>query len=100
MSEPNPLSDRVARLTAMPGAATAAGVPPLVADAAPAPPRRRSGTAPFAGFEWALAARYLRPTRKEGIISIISILSLLGIMIGVAALIIVMSVMNGFRHDL
>jgi lipoprotein-releasing system permease protein len=47
-----------------------------------------------------LAGRYLRPTRKEGFVSIISILSLLGIAVGVAALIIVMAVMNGFRHDL
>jgi lipoprotein-releasing system permease protein len=47
-----------------------------------------------------LAGRYLRPTRKEGFISIISILSLVGIALGVAALIIVMAVMNGFRHEL
>jgi lipoprotein-releasing system permease protein len=47
-----------------------------------------------------LAGRYLRPTRKEGFVSIISVLSLLGIAVGVAALIIVMAVMNGFRHDL
>jgi lipoprotein-releasing system permease protein len=47
-----------------------------------------------------LAGRYLRPTRKEGFVSIISILSLVGIALGVAALIIVMAVMNGFRHDL
>jgi len=59
-----------------------------------------STTRPFARFEWMLAGRYLRPTRKEGFVSIISILSLLGIAVGVAALIIVMAVMNGFRHDL
>ena len=47
-----------------------------------------------------IALRYLRPKRKDGYISVISILSLLGIMIGVAALIIVMSVMNGFRDEL
>jgi lipoprotein-releasing system permease protein len=47
-----------------------------------------------------LAARYLRAKRSTGFISIVSVLSLLGIMIGVAALIIVMAVMNGFRHDL
>jgi lipoprotein-releasing system permease protein len=55
---------------------------------------------PFSRFEWMLAGRYLRPRRREGFISIISILSLAGIALGVAALIIVMSVMNGFRHDL
>ncbi len=59
-----------------------------------------SGTRPFSRFEWLLAGRYLRPSRREGFVSIIAILSLLGIAVGVAALIIVMSVMNGFRHDL
>jgi lipoprotein-releasing system permease protein len=78
--------------------ATATELPPIVAPAAPRAPSR--ATAPFAPFEWMLAVRYLRPTRREGFVSIISILSLLGIMIGVAALIIVMSVMNGFRHEL
>src|SRR5580704_13033957 len=66
----------------------------MAADAAP------RGTRAFAAFEWMIAARYLRPTRKEGFVSVISILSLLGVAVGVAALIIVMSVMNGFRHDL
>ncbi len=59
-----------------------------------------SAARPFSRFEWMLAGRYLRPTRKEGFVSIISILSLVGIALGVAALIIVMAVMNGFRHDL
>jgi lipoprotein-releasing system permease protein len=68
------------------------------AEAAVAPPAR--ATRPFAAFEWMIALRYLRPTRKEGYVSIISILSLIGIVLGVAALIIVMSVMNGFRHEL
>jgi lipoprotein-releasing system permease protein len=68
------------------------------AEAAEAPPPR--ATRPFAAFEWMIALRYLRPTRKEGYVSIISILSLIGIVLGVAALIIVMSVMNGFRHEL
>jgi lipoprotein-releasing system permease protein len=47
-----------------------------------------------------IALRYLRPTRREGYVSVISIFSLVGIAIGVAALIIVLSVMNGFRHEL
>ena len=57
-------------------------------------------TNPFAPFEWMIAARYLRPKRKEAFISVIAGFSLLGIGLGVAALIIVMSVMNGFRDEL
>src|ERR1041384_7011016 len=57
-------------------------------------------TAPFAPFEWMLSARYLRARRKEGFISVIAGFSFLGIMLGVAALIIVMAVMNGFRKEL
>ncbi len=55
---------------------------------------------PFAAFEWMLALRYLRARRQEGFISVIAVFSLLGIMLGVATLIIVMSVMNGFRAEL
>jgi lipoprotein-releasing system permease protein len=55
---------------------------------------------PFAPFEWMLAIRYLRARRSEGFISIIAWFSLLGIGLGVATLIIVMSVMNGFRAEL
>jgi lipoprotein-releasing system permease protein len=55
---------------------------------------------PFAPFEWMLALRYLRARKSEGFISVISIISLIGIALGVAVLIIVMAVMNGFRHDL
>src|SRR5215469_14221007 len=47
-----------------------------------------------------IALRYLRPKRKEAFVSVISIISLVGIALGVAALIIVMAVMNGFRHEL
>ena len=54
----------------------------------------------FAAFEWMIALRYLRSRRKERFVSVISIISLLGIAIGVAVLIIVMAVMNGFRHEL
>src|SRR6476660_2802934 len=57
-------------------------------------------TAPFAPFEWMLSARYLRARRKEGFISVIAGFSFLGIMLGVATLIIVMAVMNGFRQEL
>jgi lipoprotein-releasing system permease protein len=57
-------------------------------------------TKPFAGFEWLLALRYLRARRKEGFISAISLFSFLGIMLGVATLIVVMAVFNGFRAEL
>src|SRR6266852_4368224 len=57
-------------------------------------------TAPFAPFEWMLSLRYLRARRKEGFISVIAGFSFLGIMLGVATLIIVMAVMNGFRKEL
>jgi lipoprotein-releasing system permease protein len=59
-----------------------------------------SGTHLFAPFEWMLSLRYLRARRKEGFISVIAGFSFLGIMLGVATLIIVMAVMNGFRKEL
>jgi lipoprotein-releasing system permease protein len=59
-----------------------------------------SGTRPFSPFEWMLSLRYLRARRKEGFISVIAGFSFLGIVLGVATLIIVMAVMNGFRHEL
>lgn len=51
-------------------------------------------------FEWILAWRYLGAKQKEGFISLMGWLSFSGIALGVATLIIVMSVMNGFRYDL
>ncbi len=62
--------------------------------------RQPTGTRPFAAFEWMLAGRYLRARRKETFISVIAGFSFIGIMLGVATLIIVMSVMNGFRGEL
>jgi lipoprotein-releasing system permease protein len=59
-----------------------------------------TGTRAFAPFEWMLSLRYLRARRKEGFISVIAGFSFLGIMLGVATLIIVMAVMNGFRKEL
>src|SRR5688572_22082363 len=59
-----------------------------------------TGTRPFAPFEWMLSLRYLRARRQEGFISVIAAFSFLGIMLGVATLIIVMAVMNGFRKEL
>ncbi len=54
----------------------------------------------FSSFERMVAMRYLRARRQEGFISVIALFSLLGITLGVATLIIVMSVMNGFRAEL
>ena len=59
-----------------------------------------TGTRPFARFEWMIAGRYLRSRRRETFISIIAGFSFIGIMLGVATLIIVMAVMNGFRTQL
>jgi lipoprotein-releasing system permease protein len=59
-----------------------------------------SATHPFAPFEWLISLRYLRARRQEGFISVNAAFSFLGIMLGVATLIIVMAVMNGFRKEL
>lgn len=57
----------------------------------------RSG---FSSYEWMIAFRYMLPNRKQMFTSVISIISLIGIMLGVFALIVVMAVMNGFRTEL
>ncbi|HAT07945.1 MAG TPA: lipoprotein-releasing ABC transporter permease subunit [Rhodobiaceae bacterium] len=54
----------------------------------------------FGALEWHIAGRYLRAKRRERFISIIAGISFLGIMLGVATLIVVMAVMTGFRADL
>jgi lipoprotein-releasing system permease protein len=54
----------------------------------------------FTKVERLISLRNLKPKKKEGFLKVISIFSFLGIMLGVAILIIVMSVMNGFRTDL
>ena len=54
----------------------------------------------FNRVERLISSRNLRPKKKEGFLKVISVFSFLGIMLGVAILIIVMSVMNGFRTDL
>ena len=54
----------------------------------------------FSQFERKMAGRYLRARRREGFISVITGFAFTGIALGVATLIIVMSVMNGFRHEL
>jgi len=57
-------------------------------------------TRPFAPFEWMIAFRYLRARRQGSFVSVIAGFSFLGIMLGVATLIVVMSVMNGFHKEL
>ena len=59
-----------------------------------------AGAGPFSAFERMVAWRYLRSRRKEAVISVIASISFLGIMLGVATLIVVMAVMNGFRTEL
>jgi lipoprotein-releasing system permease protein len=61
---------------------------------------RPTGAGPFSQFERMVAWRYLRSKRKETVISVIASISFVGIMLGVATLIIVMAVMNGFRAEL
>lgn len=60
----------------------------------------RRSTGPFSRFEWLVAGRYLRARRADTFISVIAGLTLTGIAIGVATLIVVTSVMNGFREEL
>ncbi len=98
-------SGLTARMNSLRGSKAAGGaasveLPPIVAAAAAPTAKARAATRPFAAFEWMLALRYLRARRTESFISVISGFSLVGIALGVATLIIVMSVMNGFRHDL
>ena len=61
-------------------------------------PARPAG--PFSQWERAIAFRYLRARRKEGGVALVSVISFVGVMLAVAVLIIVMSVMNGFRSEL
>ena len=51
-------------------------------------------------FEWTLAKRYMLPGRSEAFIAMVAGISLFAVMLGVAALVVVMSVMNGFRAEL
>jgi lipoprotein-releasing system permease protein len=73
-----------------------AGAKPAAAALPPLP----AGAKPFSVFERMVAWRYLRARRKEAFISVIASFSFAGIMLGVATLIIVMAVMNGFRTEL
>ncbi len=51
-------------------------------------------------FEWMVALRYLRAKRKQTVISIITVISILGVAAGVAALIIALAINNGFQSTL
>ncbi len=61
-------------------------------------PSRPSG--PFSSWEIGLALRYLRAKRKEGGVALIAIISFIGILLAVMALIVVLSIMSGFRNEL
>jgi lipoprotein-releasing system permease protein len=65
-----------------------------------APAHAQKGAAPFSAIEWMMASRYLGSRRRDNFVSAISIISFIGIMLGVAVLIVVMGVMNGFRTEL
>ena len=54
----------------------------------------------LSNFEWTIAKRYMLPGRGEAFIALVAGISLVAVMLGVAALVIVMSVMNGFRAEL
>ena len=58
-----------------------------------------TSTPPFAGFEWMIAWRYLRAKRAEGGVSVMTWISLIGITLAVAALIITLAVRSGFRYE-
>lgn len=68
--------------------------------AKPSAPRVRSAPPPFSFFEWMVARRYLGATKSGKGVSLISIIAFGGILAAVAVLIIVMSVMQGFRAKL
>jgi lipoprotein-releasing system permease protein len=51
-------------------------------------------------YEWLIATRYLRSTQRRGFISFVALMSVLGVMLGIAVLIVVLSVMNGFEREL
>ncbi len=72
----------------------------MTALATTAPAEEVSPPKPFSSFEWMISLRYLRARRKESVISVIAGFSFAGILLGVATLIVVMSVMNGFRKEL
>ncbi|MEZ5460130.1 MAG: ABC transporter permease [Steroidobacteraceae bacterium] len=55
---------------------------------------------PFRSYEWMIGTRYLRGAQRRGFISFVAAMSVVGLMLGVAVLIVVLSVMNGFEREL
>jgi lipoprotein-releasing system permease protein len=53
-----------------------------------------------APYEWIIGTRYLRSTHRRGFVSFVALMSVLGLTLGVATLIVVLSVMNGFEREL
>jgi lipoprotein-releasing system permease protein len=51
-------------------------------------------------YEWLIGTRYLRSTHRKGFVSFVAIVSVLGLALGVATLIVVLSVMNGFQREI
>lgn len=51
-------------------------------------------------YEWLIGTRYLRSTHRKGFVSFVALMSILGLMLGVAVLVVVLSVMNGFEREL
>src|ERR1700724_3564719 len=52
------------------------------------------------GYEWVIGTRCLRSTHRRGFVSFVALMSVCGLMLGVATLIVVLSVMNGFEREL
>ena len=51
-------------------------------------------------YEWLIGTRYLRSTHRRGFVSFVAVVSILGLALGVATLIVVLSVMNGFQREI
>src|ERR1700744_5461272 len=51
-------------------------------------------------YEWLIGTRYLRSTHRRGFVSFVAVVSVLGLALGVATLIVVLSVMNGFQREI
>src|SRR5579862_7490103 len=54
----------------------------------------------MSSYEWLIGSRYLRSTHRRGFVSFVALMSVCGLMLGVATLIVVLSVMNGFEREL
>src|ERR1041384_5009772 len=54
----------------------------------------------MSAYEWLIGTRYLRSTHRRGFVSFVALMSVIGLMLGVATLVVVLSVMNGFEREL